>query len=621
MKRRFIWIFLTLMLVIVLSVISCAKQTSTQTSTAPSPSVTAPKPTTTSTPSQTTAAPGPGTTTAPGPTTSAPPTTSVTKANWWDKFGTPQYGGTITVRNARIGGGSLDPTAGMAGAGGMATNCWLQGLAFFDWTLDRNIWSYPCGFTPIEYLKGLLIESWEQTSPDTIALKVRKEARWQNRAPVNGRNFKASDIKFNIERALQSPMMASGFSAVKGVTVIDDLTAQVNLKQPGVLGLYQVLGSMMGYIPPEWVDKADPTDPKMAVGTGPFMLVELVEGTSMRMVKNPDYWQNDERHPQNKLPYIDELVQLAIPDPATALAAMRTGKVDMWTDHMGAMTIEQGESLAKTNPEIVIFANPRPAAILELRVDKPPFTDIRVRKALNMAIDRDAIIKVYYKGSKYAKPVGLVSSVLTGFAVPYEDWPEDLKKEYSYNVAEARKLLTEAGYPNGFKTNCVAPADQDYKIAEVLKSYFKEIGVDMEIRVMERAAYSAFLSAGMHDQMAFSDGMGGLLWTPANTLFRRVSRFAPQNNPCFTNDPVYDKMYDDWNSATTDSEFKRLSREMDLYALRQHWQVTVCNSHTPVACQPWIKGFSGEINVDPSWAGATRARIWIDQNVKKSMGK
>lgn len=626
MRKNIILVVLGLAMVVILVFASCAQQTTTSTSTIPpeSPTTTSESPTSTV------------------PPTTPPATTSVTtqpvptEANWWDKFGTPQYGGTLAIRSAMLSGGSFDPSAGMMGAGGMATNTWLQGLAFFDWTLDRNVWAYPTGFTPLEYYKGLLIDGWEQTDPLTITLNVHKGVMWQNKAPVNGREFTADDIKFNLERALKSPTMASGYSTIDSVVVSDKYTAQVKLKKPAALAYYQLLGSMMGFVPPEWVALAGPetetpsgtpsggppviggplTDWKNVVGTGPFILTDFVQGTSMTLAKNTDYWQNDERYPDNKLPYIDTLKQIAIPDPATALAAMRTGQVDMWTDMMGAMTIQQGETLAKSNPEIQIINLPRPAGVVMLRVDTSPFTDIRVRKALQLTIDRPSIAQTYYKGSKYAQPVGLVSPVLKGFAVPYDQWPQDLKDEYSFNLAEARSLMTEAGYPNGFKTNCVASSDQDMQLLQLIKSEFMEIGVDMEIRQMDRGTYTNFLSAGKQDQMAYSDGMAGLVWSPANTLMRQVSTFAPQNNNTFSNDPVYDKMWEDWNAAATDADLKALSSEMDTYILRQHWNITILPSDTPVAFQPWVKGYSGEIVVDPSWAGAVRARIWIDQSLK-----
>ena len=121
-----------------------------------------------------------------------------------------------------------------------------------------------------------------------------------------------------------------------------------------------------------------------AIGTGPFILTDFVSGSSATLVKNPNYWGYDERYPQNQLPYVDTLKFLIIPDNATALAAMRTGKIDV----MDGMSLQDAQSMKKTNPEILQIPIPgTDATSIDPRNDKAPFNDIRVREAMQMAID------------------------------------------------------------------------------------------------------------------------------------------------------------------------------------------------------------------------------------------
>ena len=139
-----------------------------------------------------------------------------------------------------------------------------------------------------------------------------------------------------------------------------------------------------------------------AIGTGPFILTDFVSGSSATLVKNPNYWGYDERYPQNQLPYVDKLKFLIIPDTATALAAMRTGKIDV----MDAIQYQQAQPMQKTNPEIVQIPIPAPTGItVDLRNDVRPFNDIRVREALQMAIDLPTIAKTFYGGT--ADPIPL----------------------------------------------------------------------------------------------------------------------------------------------------------------------------------------------------------------------
>ena len=192
-----------------------------------------------------------------------------------------------------------------------------------------------------------------------------------------------------------------------------------------------------------------------AIGTGAFILQDLIPGNSATLIKNPNYWGYDERYPQNKLPYVDKIKFLIIPDDTEALEAMRRGEVDT----LEGLSFQQVQAMRKTNPEILQFSRWRVSCgTLDPRNDTPPFNDIRVRKAMQMAIDLPTIAKSYYGGTADPYPQTLTSSYMTGWGFPYAEWPQDLKDEYAYNPEAAKKLLADAGYPDGFKTNIVADA-------------------------------------------------------------------------------------------------------------------------------------------------------------------
>ena len=132
-----------------------------------------------------------------------------------------------------------------------------------------------------------------------------------------------------------------------------------------------------------------------AIGTGPFILTDFVPGSSATMVKNPNYWGYDQRYPQNQLPYVDTVKFLIIPDNATALAAMRTGKIDV----LDGISLQDAQSMQKTNPEMLQFSMSIIYCYLDPRNDVAPFNDIRVRKAMQMAIDLPTIAKTFYAGT------------------------------------------------------------------------------------------------------------------------------------------------------------------------------------------------------------------------------
>jgi len=291
----------------------------------------------------------------------------------------------------------------------------------------------------------------------------------------------------------------------------------------------------------------------------------------------------------------------------------------MGTEPGGALDWKKLKIINKTNPELLSFASPAGANGIALRSDKAPFTDIRVRKALDMAIDRKAIAKSFYGGTVEGNPTGMVTQEFKGYAFDYKDWPRSLKDEYAYNSEGAKKLLAKAGYPNGFKTNVVVPSnDAGLEIIQIFKSYFKEIGVDMEIRTMDSISAQAFMRAGKHDQMVAAGAASP--FPPNRGLDNFYSKggsdavyYGLDKRP----DKVYDKLRNDFISATDPAKAAKIYQKMDRRIIEQHYIIAPCEYNGYVLSQPYLKGYSGEILM---WgAGVIWSRLWIDQDMKKKL--
>jgi peptide/nickel transport system substrate-binding protein len=604
MKRKVIWAMLSFIMALSLVLSACAKEAT------PTPTATTPKPTAL-TPTATTSAP---IATAPAPTT--------TQANWWDKFGEPKYGGTLTVRVDQVHTASIEPLDWM----GRKFQSWLDWFTSPGWLLDRNEWAFKSNYIPTEYCTGLLAERWEQTDPTTVTVYIRKGVHWQDKPPVNGREFTADDVVYNYDRMLGTgsgftqpdPVSSGSLTTIERVVATDKYTVQFKLKEPSAFAMSQVLtGGWKNMYAPEsaQLEGGHMEDWANAVGTGPFILTDYVSSVSLVLSKNPNYWGYDERHPENQLPYIDTLKYIAIEDMTTSLAAMRTGKIDLIADQNTA-TWQQVQSLAKTNPEISVGWWPSSGPSVQMRCDHAPFTDIKVRKALQMAIDRQAMAKTNYGGTVDGKPAGVMHPMYTGWCTPYDQWPQDLKDEYSYNPTKAKALLTEAGYPNGFKTSCVASNIFDLQLLQVIKDEFKDIGVDMDISAMDMPTFDAFVKSGKHDQLAYARDTG-YAGEPSENIQSLTT--GNRRNYTYNNDSHYDELYNKMLNAPSIDEAKKLSVEADMYALRQHWTVYVCTLSCPWALwQPWVKGYSGEVVLE---GNPILARLWIDQDLKESMGR
>ena len=248
---------------------------------------------------------------------------------------------------------------------------------------------------------------------------------------MNGRELTADDVEYNFHRMLglgdftdagPSPFAgAAPLNAIpwESITATDGSTVVMKLKEPHLPALKLILVDYFAYImPPEVIEGSRTaeapagkiSDWRDVVGTGPFMLTDYVQGSSVTWEKNPDYWGYDEKYPQNRLPYVDQLRKLIIPEQATIMAALRSGKIDLRGLGGDAVnTIDQAESLQKTNLEIVLHKQWfRSNEAIAPNVRVPPFGDIRVRKAMQMALDLEAITATYFKGQASATPQGMV---------------------------------------------------------------------------------------------------------------------------------------------------------------------------------------------------------------------
>jgi peptide/nickel transport system substrate-binding protein len=352
------------------------------------------------------------------------------------------------------------------------------------------------------------------------------------------------------------------------------------------------------------------------VGTGPFIVNDYVKGSALTYVRNPDYWGYDEKNPTFKLPYVDKLVYLIIPDSSTTLSALRTGKIDI----IAGVRSSDALALRRTNPELGQKEVVAYATNMTMRCDREPFKDnLKVRKALQMSIDLKAIAKDYYGG--YADPfASILSSEMQklGIWIPLEQYPPEVQEGFTYDPAKAKRLLAEAGYPQGFKTNVVvASGSQEIlDLLELTKGYFAAIGVDLEIKVMEPAAASSIVSARKHEAFAVT-------WTALNCQPRGCITYPYKGatvpwNQGNVDDPVFNGLVDKAAQTFDYQERMRLYQEANTYGTSQFWCIVFPVRHTFTLWQPWT-GYQGEDFLGVSNYGALWARVWVDTGLKQKL--
>ena len=548
----------------------------------------------------------------------------------------PEYGGTLTV--------AYDPgfevphaDIGVSQPAGQAIGLTLEKMGVGDWALDRDVYNFASWYVPLSVITGRLAESWETPDDTTIVLNIRKGVNWHNKAPMHGRELTASDIEYNFHRILG---LGSGYSEpiphvgtlgatpIESITATDKWTVVFKLTRPDLAALSNILIHNLTFIyPPEVIEEhGDAKDWRKLVGTGPFLWTSWVAGSSYTYTKNADYWGYDEKYPENRLLYIDQVRALFMKEEATRLAALRTAKID----YLGALggtpmrDVRRIESLKQSNPEIVVTgAAMRSEASFAGSSRKPPFNDIKVRTAMQMALDNETSNATFFKGYADWIPQGLIGMNLAGYNNPFEEWPEEVKKGYRYDPDGAEKLLDEAGYPRGpdgirFKTpldlhQCCATG-----FVQIAAEYWAAIGVDVEIRINDAATYNAML--GAHSQEGMTGAVAGWEADPLTFVGLHHSRKNQIANWGGFQDPVMDAMIEAAEEATTLEEQKRLIKEIDMYLIKIHHVIWGPKLPWFTAVWPWIKGYNGESELDFG-DKSIFARLWIDSEMKEALGR
>jgi len=373
-------------------------------------------------------------------------------------------------------------------------------------------------------------------------------------------------------------------------------------------------GYYSGIMPKEVAD-AGAGNWKNVNGSGPFLLSEVVQGNSNTYLKNPNYWGKDQLNGGDyKLPFLDKIVFRTIKDEATYVTALRTAKIDM-LENIRWQNVEQ---LKKSAPALKWSKwLSMSGTFLALRVDSKPFDDIRVRRALNMAVNKKEIVAAYYNGNAelFAYPQ---HPDYKGYFEPLEAMPASVQELFEYNPGKAKQLLSEVGYPNGFSFKVqVCSCNPDHMdLLPLIAAYFEQVGVKIEIQPME---YGAFLSAMTSKTNAPGYFMSNGHTNPTTTIRKSFVK-GQVWNPSQYDDPAYEKKMNAAYLERDEAKRQAMLKEMTREILDKAPYVWLPTPHIFTAWWPWVKNYNGELRAGAVRPGPIYARIWIDQELKKKLG-
>jgi peptide/nickel transport system substrate-binding protein len=534
--------------------------------------------------------------------------------------------------------------ASQGGPGGVPNSLFAQELWAGDWAKGigggsgekKTDWG-TLGTDVFAFKTGLLAESWavnvdSEQKQATVVYQLRPGVRFGTNPQsdgsrlVNGREVTADDVVAAMKQATTDPKAYIYRSNPElrnldfGKTGSSEITVRVPIQN--LVTALSRMGDSLRIYPTETRDRM--VDWKYAVGTGPFMLTDYVSSSSMTFEKNRTYWM---RNPVgtgkgDQLPYVDGVQFFIIPDASTQLAAARTGKID----EIDTLNWEDAAQLKKQSPEMRSSTNggyigPGGFAMF-MRTDRAPYNDIRVRRALMMATDFNSIKQNYNGGN----------GIIIGF--PYQYYPEyaglyagiddpalpaSVKEQFVYSPEKAKQLLAEAGFPNGLKTSVLCNTTQaDYY--SVIADMWAKVGVTLTINPVDSVQLTNLVNG-----QAYNDFTGGVGLAPTPIYYSGNGiNGVPSalTNMSFVDDAKVKAWLPEIRTlaGTDPDKAMALAKEMAIYALEQAWAIQVPVYRTSTFWWPWLKNYSGEISVGYFNNAGWSQFVWLDLDLKKSMG-
>ncbi len=341
-----------------------------------------------------------------------------------------------------------------------------------------------------------LAKSFKFESPTSVVMKLRKGVQFHD-----GTYFDAETLKYQIDwirNKRNGCWSRAWLKPVKKIEVVDDFTVRWTFKKPWA-AFPGIMANVPGYVMSR--KALEEGGPKAmdnhAVGTGRFMFEEGRPGNYLKLKRNPNWWFGKSiGHPE--MPYFDGWLINVIPDPSVQLANLRAGKID-------GMTVDPSQYLLiKDSPNLKVYkVNQNHVTAMRFNTQKGPCKDIRVRKAISHAIDRKALIE----GTVFG--LGRIASCM----YPGDHWCHNPNlKPVSYDPELSRKLLAEAGYPNGLTVKgYYANYAIAMNIAEAIKAMLKQVGVNWEVEFLDSAASSDRMKNLEYD---FAGGGWVWIWDP-----------------------------------------------------------------------------------------------------------
>ncbi len=456
-------------------------------------------------------------------------------------------------------------------------------------------------------LQPELAERWEVSADaKTFTFHLRRGAKFQNLSPVNGREVTSADAKFSAEyrlrtgefkdKKLPKAEMDYILQGHDRVDTPDRYTAVFHFKEPFVPFINYAASDGNPILAREIYDQEGHFQERL-VGAGPYILDvgASQKGTRWIWKKNLDYWDPGK-------PYLDGIRWLVINEESTANAAFQTKQLDMLIERLD---YHPAQEVLKAAPQATYykFLQPNSSHIPFSQVEarNSPLRDIRLRKAVSFAIDRDEMNKAFFGGEGEWGLPGTMHGLFT---------PAEVRQLYRYDVEEARRLVREAGYRNGVTVELIIHTEEtrtNISTMELLQAQLKKADINLELKFYDKTDQRAKRRQGAFDLDHIPAGFSSLHDDLDSLQFGRFHSGSQQNYNK-VNDPELDRLLVATRRELNPEKRRELQRAVVQQVVEKAWGVDLLHAPKWRFWHPYVKNFKPNFG-----SQADYSMVWLER--------
>lgn len=454
------------------------------------------------------------------------------------------------------------------------------------------------GTQPIE---GDLAESWDREGDTVYVFKLRKGVRWHGKAPVNGRELVAQDVKYTYDRFLSmkgNPNRAI-LEMVDKVEAPDKYTVKFTLREPNAWFVDRLASTSTWIIPRESVDQyGDLKKRESVVGTGPWILERYEPNARLHFVRNAGYFLPG-------LPYVDAVELTVDPDPAAAFATFAAGKYDFGPEY--GMAIRRND-LPVAKKRISRWLPTREylavsGSVTAMKLDQDPFKDVRVRRAIAMADNWHEVLDRNPLSQGKGAPNPVIPAAFKDWSIPIKALPAEGKKLYEPDPAAVRQMLSEAGHSGGLRipvetTQAYGPDWMD--AVQIAVKNWKAAGIEVDLKLKD--------SDGKFDKVMLTLRDGATATDP-DVYFAPLLPGDPLNTSG-VNDPKLTEMIKLQRRTVNEKQRRGIVHDIQRYCSQQVYYAYGASASVVSAWMENVKNFGPNIGHD---YGGRLMVAWLDK--------